>query len=186
MTDLRLDGQSIAITGALGDIGSAIAHEVLRLGAAAMIIDLAAEADARDLLEPFHRHGPEVRYARADVRDFAQVEAALAGVPDLTGVVGNAGIGIMAPFLEMTPRIWSEQIDTNLGGVFYSVDLLPGIWRTLSLFNPILYMINAFRYGMIGTTDVDLNTAFIMMGVFVFVLFGVCAVLIRKGVGIRE
>ena len=75
---------------------------------------------------------------------------------------------------------------TYLGGVFYSVDLLPGIWRTLSLFNPILYMINAFRYGMIGTTDVDLNTAFIMMGVFVFVLFGVCAVLIRKGVGIRD
>lgn len=75
---------------------------------------------------------------------------------------------------------------TYLGGVFYSVDLLPGIWRTLSLFNPILYMINAFRYGMIGTTDVDLNTAVVMMFVFMFVLFGVCAVLIRKGVGIRE
>ena len=75
---------------------------------------------------------------------------------------------------------------TYLGGVFYSVDLLPGVWHTLSLFNPILYMINAFRYGMIGTTDVDLGTAYVMMGVFMFVLFGVCALLIRKGVGIRE
>ncbi|MXV89748.1 MAG: SDR family oxidoreductase [Acidimicrobiia bacterium] len=118
MTDLRLDGQSIAITGALGDIGSAIAHEVLRLGADAMIIDLAAEADAQGLLEPFRGHGPEVRYAQADVRDLAQVEAALAAVPNLTGVVGNAGIGIMAPFLDMTPRIWSDQIDTNLTGCF--------------------------------------------------------------------
>ena len=97
MTDLRLDGRSIAITGALGDIGSAITHEVLRLGADAMIIDLADDAAARDLLEPFHRHGPKVRYAQADVRDFAQVEAALAAVPNLTGVVRNAGIGIIAP-----------------------------------------------------------------------------------------
>ena len=75
---------------------------------------------------------------------------------------------------------------TYLGGIFYSVDLLPGIWRTLSLFNPFLYMINAFRYGMIGTSDVDLKTAYVMMAVFMFVLFGVCALLIRKGVGIRE
>ena len=75
---------------------------------------------------------------------------------------------------------------TYLGGVFYSVDLLPGIWRTLSMFNPILYMINAFRYGMIGTTDVPLGTAYVMMGVFVFLLFGVCAFLIHRGVGIRE
>ena len=118
MTDLRLDGQSVAITGALGDIGSAISHEVLRLGADALIIDLAAEADAQDQLEPFHRHGPKVRYAQADVRDYAQVEAALAAVPNLTGVVGNAGIGIMTPFLDMTPQIWSEQIDTNLTGCF--------------------------------------------------------------------
>ncbi len=75
---------------------------------------------------------------------------------------------------------------TYLGGVFYSVDLLPGVWRTLSMFNPILYMINAFRYGMIGASDVDLGTAYVMMGVFMIVLFGVCALLIRKGVGIRE
>ncbi len=75
---------------------------------------------------------------------------------------------------------------TYLGGVFYSVDLLPGVWRTLSLFNPILYMINAFRYGMIGATDVPLVTAYVMMGVFVCALFGVCAFLIHRGVGIRE
>jgi len=75
---------------------------------------------------------------------------------------------------------------TYLGGVFYSVDLLPGVWRTLSLFNPILYMINAFRYGMIGASDVSLGIAYAMMGVFVLLLFGVCAFLIHRGIGIRD
>jgi len=75
---------------------------------------------------------------------------------------------------------------TYLGGVFYSVDLLPGVWRTLSLFNPILYMINAFRYGMIGASDVSLGIAYAMMGVFVLLLFGLCAFLIHRGIGIRD
>ena len=75
---------------------------------------------------------------------------------------------------------------TYLGGVFYSVDLLPGVWRTLSLFNPILYMINAFRYGMIGASDVSLGIAYAMMGAFVLLLFGVCAFLIHRGIGIRD
>ncbi|OYV18685.1 MAG: antibiotic transport system permease protein, partial [Methylococcaceae bacterium NSP1-1] len=46
-----------------------------------------------------------------------------------------------------------------LGGVFYSVEMLPGIWQTISMGNPILYMINAFRYGLIGVTDVNIQLA---------------------------
>ncbi|MCK5889843.1 MAG: ABC transporter permease, partial [Methylococcales bacterium] len=49
-----------------------------------------------------------------------------------------------------------------LGGVFYSVSMLPEIWQTISLANPILYMINAFRYGLIGVADIDIGVAFAM------------------------
>src|SRR5690606_32841093 len=49
---------------------------------------------------------------------------------------------------------------TYLGGVFYSIDLLPPFWQSASLANPILYMVNAFRYGLLGVTDIDLGTAF--------------------------
>jgi ABC-2 type transport system permease protein len=72
-----------------------------------------------------------------------------------------------------------------LGGVFYSITLLPEYAQKLSLLNPIVYMVNAFRYGMLGVSDVDLGVAYaIMIGCSVL-LFGVCMVLIRRGTGIR-
>ncbi len=73
-----------------------------------------------------------------------------------------------------------------LGGVFYSVDMLPGIWQTISLGNPILYMINAFRYGLIGVTDVDIGIAFIMTGGFSVLLILFSLFLLHKGVGIKN
>ncbi len=57
-----------------------------------------------------------------------------------------------------------------LGGVFYSVDMLPSIWQTISMGNPILYMVNAFRYGLIGVTDIDIQLTFIMTGGFIVTL----------------
>jgi ABC-2 type transport system permease protein len=48
---------------------------------------------------------------------------------------------------------------TYLGGVFYSISLLPDIWQTVSMFNPILHMVNAFRYGMLGVSDVSITAA---------------------------
>jgi ABC-2 type transport system permease protein len=74
---------------------------------------------------------------------------------------------------------------TYLGGVFYSVSLLPPLWNTLSHFNPILYMVSAFRYGILGHSDVSLPLAFAMMGGFVLVLTLVCLSLLRRGVGLR-
>ena len=48
---------------------------------------------------------------------------------------------------------------TYLGGIFYSIDLLPKFWQTLSYLNPIVYMINGFRYGVLGSSDISINTA---------------------------
>ena len=73
-----------------------------------------------------------------------------------------------------------------LGGVFYSVDMLPGVWQTISQGNPILYMVNAFRYGLIGVTDVDIGMAFIMTGGFSVLLILFSLFLLHKGVGIKN
>ena len=75
---------------------------------------------------------------------------------------------------------------TYLGGVFYSISLLPDFWQRLSLVNPILYMINAFRYGVLGTSDISILHAYTIVLLFVAVLFTVCLVLMNRGVGIRE
>ena len=75
---------------------------------------------------------------------------------------------------------------TYLGGVFYSISLLPEFAQKLSLLNPILYMVNAFRYGMLGVSDIDITRAYVIVGIFIVALFSICTVLINKGIGIRE
>ncbi len=75
---------------------------------------------------------------------------------------------------------------TYLGGVFYSITLLPDFWQGVSQFNPIIYMVNAFRYGFLGVSDVDITTAFAVIIAFISGLFAVAYRLIDKGVGIRH
>ncbi len=75
---------------------------------------------------------------------------------------------------------------TYLGGVFYSISLLPDFWQQVSLANPILYMVNAFRYGILGTSDISIGTAYTILVVFVVGLFFACYQLMHRGVGIRE
>ena len=75
---------------------------------------------------------------------------------------------------------------TYLGGVFYSVDQLPPFFRTLSLFNPILYMVNAFRYGFLGITDVPLALSFAVMGGLVFIFFFLTLYLFLRGSGLKK
>ena len=75
---------------------------------------------------------------------------------------------------------------TYLGGVFYSISLLPDFWQTVSMANPILYMVNAFRYGILGTSDIGIGTAYAILVAFVLLLFFGCQQLMRRGVGIRE
>jgi ABC-2 type transport system permease protein len=74
---------------------------------------------------------------------------------------------------------------TYLGGVFYSIDMLPAVWQNLSLGNPILYMVNAFRYGMLGVSDISIGVAFTVIGLFCVALFLISLQLLRSGVGLR-
>ncbi|MBU6952535.1 MULTISPECIES: ABC transporter permease [unclassified Hahella] len=74
---------------------------------------------------------------------------------------------------------------TYLGGVFYSITLLPEFWQNVSLINPILYMINAFRYGLLGVSDINLGAAYGMILLFIVALFSFSMRLLNKGVGIR-
>jgi len=75
---------------------------------------------------------------------------------------------------------------TYLGGVFYSISLLPDFWQGVSRANPILYMVNAFRYGILGTSDISIGNAYAILVVFVVLLFSACLALMRRGIGIRE
>lgn len=75
---------------------------------------------------------------------------------------------------------------TYLGGVFYSISMLPEFWQNVSKANPILYMVNAFRYGVLGSSDIDIAYAYAILVVFVVVLFSACMILMHKGIGIRE
>ena len=82
------------------------------------------------------------------------------------------------PTFVLTPLIY-------LGGVFYSVQLLPTFWQFVSGLNPIFYMVNAFRYGFLGASDVSVTWAFIILGVFTVGLYVGCIWLLRSGKGIR-
>ena len=75
---------------------------------------------------------------------------------------------------------------TYLGGVFYSISLLPEFWQGVSKANPILYMVNAFRYGVLGTSDISIVHAYGIVLLFVVGLFVACLTLMNRGVGIRE
>lgn len=82
------------------------------------------------------------------------------------------------PTFVLTPLIY-------LGGVFYSVSLLPPFWQTLSHANPILYMVNAFRYGMLGTSDISVALAYWITILFIILAAGLSMYLLVKGRGIR-
>tara|TARA_R110002167_G_scaffold56558_8_gene160533 strand:+ start:1663 stop:2436 length:774 start_codon:yes stop_codon:yes gene_type:complete len=74
---------------------------------------------------------------------------------------------------------------TYLGGVFYSIELLPEFWQQVSQINPILYMVNTFRYGILGVSDIDLGLAFSIILIFIVVLYSYALYLLRTGKGIR-
>lgn len=75
---------------------------------------------------------------------------------------------------------------TYLGGVFYSIQLLPDFWQTVSMLNPILYMVNAFRYGILGISDIGIDFAFAIICLFILVLYVACLILLNRGYGIRS
>jgi ABC-2 type transport system permease protein len=75
---------------------------------------------------------------------------------------------------------------TYLGGVFYSIHLLPEFWQNLSLGNPVLYMVNAFRFGILGVSDIDIGVALAIILSFIGGLTLFSLTLLARGVGIKE
>jgi len=75
---------------------------------------------------------------------------------------------------------------TYLGGVFYSISMLPEFWQNMSMINPVFYMINAFRFGLLGSSDIPVSIAFIIIVIFILLLTFISLLLLRKGVGIKS
>lgn len=75
---------------------------------------------------------------------------------------------------------------TYLGGVFYSISLLPEVWQKISLANPVLYMVNAFRYGLLGVTDIPIGVALAIILLFIAGLTAFSLHLLNHGVGIKS
>ncbi len=75
---------------------------------------------------------------------------------------------------------------TYLGGVFYSIQLLPEFWQKVSMLNPILYMVNAFRFGILGVSDIGIGFAFAIICLFILALYLGCLTLLNRGYGIRS
>ena len=75
---------------------------------------------------------------------------------------------------------------TYLGGSFYSVNMLSEPWQTISRANPILYIINSFRFGVLGVSDVQIGVAFGVMLLFIVALSWLALTLLKRGVGLRS
>lgn len=74
---------------------------------------------------------------------------------------------------------------TYLGGIFYSVSLLPSFWEKLSYFNPILYMVNGFRYSMLGISDISIGWTLFILGALFLILCSIAAYLMNRGIGLK-
>jgi ABC-2 type transport system permease protein len=102
----------------------------------------------------------------------------LAGL--INGIFANSFDDVtIIPTFVLTPL-------TYLGGIFYSIKLLPEFWQQASLFNPILYMVNSFRFGFRNISDIELLDALLVIVFFISLLFVICLTLLERGIGIRQ
>ncbi len=84
----------------------------------------------------------------------------------------------LIPLLVLTPLIF-------LGGSFYSIDMLPGIWRTIALFNPVVYLMSVFRWSFFGTADVPIMVSLLAIALFIALCLGAVWWIFRTGWRIR-
>jgi NAD(P)-dependent dehydrogenase (short-subunit alcohol dehydrogenase family) len=110
-------GLGVVVTGGAGDIGQAIARELLAHGARLTLLDQHAPDEVAALVSELRSLG-EVAYEQVDVRNAGAVSGALASVDPLDVVIGNAGVVESAPFLDITEEQWKSQLDINLTGCF--------------------------------------------------------------------
>ena len=102
----------------------------------------------------------------------------LAGLINGIFAKGFDGISIVPTFV-LTPL-------TYLGGIFYSITQFPPFWQNVSLFNPILYMVNAFRYGFFGVSDVPVWICFSVLITFTLLFTAIVILLFRRGMGVKN
>lgn len=84
----------------------------------------------------------------------------------------------IVPMFVLTPL-------TYLGGVFYSADLLPPIWKAITYCNPIFYIVNGYRYAIYGVSDIAVNSAITMLFILVIIVYSICIWILNKGIGIK-
>ncbi|MCP4188928.1 MAG: ABC transporter permease [Gammaproteobacteria bacterium] len=127
------------------------------------------------LFTDFSIHQPLVVFVVAILTSFL---FSLAGL--INGVFANSfdDVSIIPTFV-LTPL-------TYLGGIFYSIKLLPDFWQQVSLINPILYMIDSFRFGFRGSSDLQLSSSLIVICAFILVLFSFSLWLLNRGTGTRQ
>ncbi|HCY13358.1 MAG TPA: ABC transporter permease [Gammaproteobacteria bacterium] len=117
--------------------------------------------------------------------------AVLASVVILTAILFSLGGFINAVFaksfddVSIVPTFVLTPL-TYLGGIFYSIHLLPEFWQGVSMANPILYMINAFRFGFLGISDINIAFSYAIIIVFILLLFALSLRLLHRGYGIRQ
>ncbi len=85
----------------------------------------------------------------------------------------------VVPALIVTPLAF-------LGGSFYSISMLPPLWQTITLFNPVVYLINAFRWSFFGVADVDVGVSLAMMAGFLAICLGVVSWMFRSGYRLKN
>ena len=85
----------------------------------------------------------------------------------------------IVPTFVLTPLIY-------LGGIFYSINILSPEWQFISQLNPILYIVNFFRFAMLGQSEIEPLFGFSLIVIFTMLFFGLCYFLIKKGAGIKE
>lgn len=150
----------------LGYVGGGVARGLV-VSAAVMLVSL--------LFTPLHFHNAWVVLS---VLFLTSVLFSLGGLINAIYAKSFDDITVVPTFV-LTPL-------TYLGGVFYTVAMLPDFWQKLSLVNPILYMVNAFRYGMLGVSDVHLGVAFAATLLFITALSWYALHLLKRGHGVRS
>lgn len=147
----------------LGFVGGGVARG-LAVGMVVTVISL--------LFTDLHWQHPLLTFA---VMILTSLLFALAGL--INGIFAKSFDDIsLIPTFVLTPL-------TYFGGIFYSIQMLPPFWQNASLLNPILYMINAFRFGILGVSDIDIRLAFAIILLLIAVLFGYSLWLLDRGTG---
>jgi ABC-2 type transport system permease protein len=85
----------------------------------------------------------------------------------------------LIPLLVVTPLAF-------LGGSFYSIDMLPPVWQTVSLFNPVVYLVSGFRWSFFGSSDVSVGASLAMTLVFLVICLGLVAWIFRTGYRLKN